>query len=116
MLGDKVEVAQLLLSPGADVNSHPHSAPWGETALQTAVRHGNIALVLVLLSHGAKVDAPAVQNSTYTALERAAHTESGDHRSAVDMGCVGHFLCEWVCIGAGPLASCSSFAIRGWPR
>jgi ankyrin repeat protein len=55
------------------VNAFPNHAPYGATALQSAVEHENTVLVQLFLSHGADVNAPAIQNNSYTALERAAY-------------------------------------------
>jgi ankyrin repeat protein len=69
---ERLEIAQLLLSAGADVNAYSKKASFGETALQAAVRQENVTLVQLFLSHGADVNARAIQESSYTALERAA--------------------------------------------
>jgi ankyrin repeat protein len=97
---DRVEMAQLLLSAGADVNAHPHSVMRGETALQIAVRHENITLVQVLLSNGAKANAPAASQYLYTALERAAYT---GNLEIIDL------LLTW---GASDILSACEFALE----
>ena len=69
------EIARLLLSKGAEVNS-PTQVPWVGTALQGAALSGNEDMVELLLSQGAHVNAaPGHRGRGRTALQAAA--ESG---------------------------------------
>lgn len=77
---DRSKIAQLLLDAGADVNAQPQALQ-EETALQAAVRNQNVALVQVLLSHGANVNAPSFGGKE-TALQAAA---SAGNREMVDL-------------------------------
>lgn len=83
---------------GADVNAQPQTLQ-EETALQAAVRCGNIALVQVLLSHGANVNAPAFKNSE-TALQAAA---SAGNQEIIDL------LLSW---GALDVLAAIEFALQ----
>lgn len=68
---EQVEIAQLLLEHGADINAPP-SEKSGATALQAAAFHGNYGLVLRLLEDGADVAAAPSKFSGRTAVDGAA--------------------------------------------
>jgi len=73
----KIEVVQMLLEAGADINAPAAAGPYGgKTALQEAVTKEHIELVQLLLTAGADVNAPATKNRSTgrTALQAAAET------------------------------------------
>lgn len=54
-INNELELAQLLLSTGVDVN-HRNGGYWGETALMHAIFHGRLDFVRLLIAHGADVN------------------------------------------------------------
>jgi len=70
------DLTQLLLAYGADPNTMAYGAEDGRTALHVASSHGRIAVIMLLLEHGANVNAQDLYG--YTPLHEAAkegHTE-----------------------------------------
>ncbi|KAJ3530065.1 hypothetical protein NM208_g9489 [Fusarium decemcellulare] len=65
------QMVGILLRWGADVNAPP-GHKFGSTALQAAVKTGNIDLVLLLLERGADLNAPPCHSGGLTALQAAA--------------------------------------------
>ncbi|RDW66551.1 hypothetical protein BP6252_10186 [Coleophoma cylindrospora] len=85
---DNIELVQLLLAAGADVNA-PAAQEEGRTALQAAAEGGYfelvqllLAAVQLLLAAGADVNAPAAQGEGRTALQAAA---KGGHFEVVQI-------------------------------
>ncbi|KAK7991273.1 ankyrin repeat-containing protein [Apiospora saccharicola] len=68
---EDLEIANLLLDKGADVNSPPHP-DYGMTPLQAACTRGHIGIVMRLLRLGADPNAPGASYYGRTALEGAA--------------------------------------------
>lgn len=66
----KFELARFLINKDADVNGVP--AGEGETALQAAIRCGDLDIVLLLLCHQAAVNENASSRTRYSALDHAA--------------------------------------------
>ncbi|RSM14962.1 hypothetical protein CEP52_001098 [Fusarium oligoseptatum] len=74
---DRLEMARLLLSRGADVNAA--AGVWfGRTALQAAAERGDMDLVQLLLDKGANVNAPPCDHGGITALQAAARSGNQD--------------------------------------
>lgn len=72
---DHVETARLLLDAGADPNAHKR----GQTALHWAARGGQMEMAELLLSRGARVDAPArTPQGDTTPLDHALKAEKRD--------------------------------------
>ncbi|GAB7322314.1 hypothetical protein MBLNU13_g03290t1 [Cladosporium sp. NU13] len=69
-----LDIVRLMISSGADVNA-PAMGNYGRTALQNAVRTGNMQLALLFLDAGADVNA-APSKVGGTALEEAAGASS----------------------------------------
>ncbi|KAK5109714.1 hypothetical protein LTR85_002283 [Meristemomyces frigidus] len=65
-----LELVQLLLQNGADVNAPPAEKYW-RTALQAASEKGHFELVHLLLQNGADVNAPPTRDTGRTALQAA---------------------------------------------
>ncbi len=62
-------MVQILLNAGADVNGR---TPNGDTALRSAVHHGNVDIIQVLLNTGADINAPAAPDEGRKTLQVAA--------------------------------------------
>ncbi|KAL2671371.1 hypothetical protein Neosp_013956 [[Neocosmospora] mangrovei] len=74
---DRLEMARLLLSRGADVNGA--AGVWfGRTALQAAAEQGDTALVQLLLDKDAHINAPPCDHGGITALQAAARSGNQD--------------------------------------
>lgn len=69
-LRDDFDLAETLLSAGADVNARIKAEYDGATALQVAAEYGSVALVQLLLAAGANVNAPPSDGGC-TALQSA---------------------------------------------
>lgn len=83
---DEIEIVQLLLDAGADVNNPDTalgtSACYRRTALQVAFKSGNIKMVQLLLAAGADMNAPATGNRS-TALQAIAASGRTRRRQAL---------------------------------
>jgi uncharacterized protein len=77
LAGRSLPVAELLLAAGVHVNAQQHG---GYTALQAAAQHGDVALIALLLRHGA--DRTLAADDGRTALAMA---EAGGHLEAVNL-------------------------------
>lgn len=67
----KMTICDVLLNIGADINAAP-ARQRGETALQAAVRLGDLELTALLIHKGAHVNAPPPTKADYCALDLAA--------------------------------------------
>ncbi len=71
----KLGLIKFLLDQGADSNASPAKL----TALQIAARNGDIGTALVLLEHGANIDAPPAKKYGFRALDEAASGGGARH-------------------------------------
>ncbi|KAG6365430.1 hypothetical protein INS49_007041 [Diaporthe citri] len=69
-----LEILEVLLSEGADVNSNP-SGGWKQTALQNASERGDLAAVKLLLAAGAEVNATGATASPLLLAIRGGHVQ-----------------------------------------
>lgn len=68
---NEIEIVQILLMKGADVNAHPEARN-GRTALQAAVTSGNCDIIQILLNAGANINDRMSHIGGRTALQAAA--------------------------------------------
>uniref|UniRef100_A0A0B7K9G5 Clr5 domain-containing protein n=1 Tax=Bionectria ochroleuca TaxID=29856 RepID=A0A0B7K9G5_BIOOC len=66
-----LQLAQLLIERGAEVNMEPYE-DGGVTALQIAAINGDIQMAVLLFEHGADINGPGASRNGRTALEGAA--------------------------------------------
>uniref|UniRef100_A0A8H7MZ23 Clr5 domain-containing protein n=1 Tax=Bionectria ochroleuca TaxID=29856 RepID=A0A8H7MZ23_BIOOC len=66
-----LQLAQLLIERGAEVNREPYE-DGGVTALQIAAINGDIQMAVLLFEHGADINGPGASRNGRTALEGAA--------------------------------------------
>lgn len=67
----KIDLIYFLIEHGADINARPAEVG-GRTALQYAVMHGDLEIVLLLLSQQVDVDAPSTEKPQRWSLGLAA--------------------------------------------
>lgn len=104
---DNVELIQLFLSKGVDVNAFTIRGGYyiETTALEVAAARGNVVIVRLLLDSGATADSPANPNSLATPLQRAA--------IAGNLGVVDELIQRGADVNAPPRGDFGRTALEG---